>query len=191
MRTRRLALTAAVFIVLGGAGCGQPAGPAGEKPSVAPPASTTPWASSPPVDDPSARANRVAEFARRHSPDTFAGVALDDSGQAVRVYRKPDPVLDQAVTAEFPDIPLEFVDAARSERDLNALVQEILDSTQQWEAQGVRLRGVGPDFVNGRVRVTSPDPALAADRLKQRYGDAVEVVAGDVAHPTITAQSRR
>ncbi|MEV0678618.1 hypothetical protein AB0I60_19080 [Actinosynnema sp. NPDC050436] len=186
-----------VLVVVAG-GCGTPVGgPAGgtsanvtTTPDSRPLDDPSAW-NSPPVDDPSARATRIAEFSRRRAPEAFAGTALNKAGPAILVYRKPGSGLDQAVTTIFAGVPVEFVDAVRSEVELRAVLDQVLGAAKEWSEQGVRVRSASMDFVHGRVEVMSPDGDRAVDLLKRRYGDVVEVVDGDVVPPTMPGTSRR
>lgn len=124
----------------------------------------------------------VDQYARKHFPDQYAGVAVESPVRIV-VYRVPSPRFDEALRREFSDVVLVLRDARYSQRELQSLTERIVGETEYWRAQGVDIHGVGPDFVRGVVEVVTSDAETARRLFAARYGDRVAIREGDEAVP--------
>lgn len=164
-----LALLTALALV---AGCGGPAFvPARPGPERSAPA--RPSARTSQID-----ASVIESYAREHFPDVFAGIAVEEDG-ALAVYRVPlAPEFDSAIRQQFGATPFVLRDAARSERELQSIVQQVLGDIDYWRSQGIEIHGAGPDFVRGVVEVLTPQADSALAPLRDRYGDVITVRAG-------------
>jgi hypothetical protein len=122
---------------------------------------------------------RVEQLARADYADHYAGLRRD--GDGVIVYRKPGSDLDRTVRDRVGG-DLTFVDAKLSEREMLALVDRVVDDTDRWAAEGIRVTGAGPEADGSAVRVMTADGAPGeAGRLTAFYRMPIVVERGQAA----------
>lgn len=126
----------------------------------------------------------------RYAAQFTAVVLKQDAGVApvLEVRRVPGTDLDAFVRAQVPSVPVDFIDTAFSEQQIQQLEGRITADTDYWNTHGVTVIGAGPgDAVTCEVEVWTPDgsPAETA-AFRSRYGtSAVKAVA----HAAVVADS--
>jgi hypothetical protein len=125
-----------------------------------------------PSNDPAltAAANTVGPILESRFPDSYAGLELDHSRHLMRVYRKPDPRVDDTVRRSVPNVRVAFGDARFSLAQMRTLANRVWADKDYWRGQDIDIQTVGPSVDGSAVRVgTRRGPADQA-ALSTRYG---------------------
>ncbi len=123
-------------------------------------------------------AQRVQETAAVRFADVYAGVALYQVGDRIRVYRKPSADFDAWIRRDFADECVEVYDARYSARELYAWQERINADDSSWRARGVHIVSSGADFVLGEIEVgvEAADVELARREFPLRYGAEAPII---------------
>lgn len=124
------------------------------------------------------QAQHVEQYAEATFPQAITGVSVAGDQRTVIAYRLPTPGMDEQIRAHFPRVPLRFVDARESRRDLVALEARIWADRNYWHRRGVKITVVGPQPATSTVEVgVQRGAGRAAPLPQQRYGTtAITVV---------------
>lgn len=117
----------------------------------------------------SAEAQKIRRFATAQFPTSFAGVAIASDQQTVIVYRRPAAGFDRRVRSEFPNAMIKFIDVRRSQAELMALAQGIVDDIPYWRARGVRITEVAPEPARSAVVVGVETNVRSARRALEAH----------------------
>ncbi|RCG31412.1 hypothetical protein DQ384_11950 [Sphaerisporangium album] len=184
----RMALLGAAllgFVVIGVMACAAPVPSGGDAPRPA----GTPDAPQPPggeTTDPStgaataptgpqelgSLASAIETLLSHRFPDLYAGVALDQAGNQVIVYRRPSAELDAALRERFGTAAIKLRDAPHSARELQAIARRVTDDVAYWARHGIPITTVAARFDGTAVEVGTTEVAKAARDLPKRYGKA-------------------
>jgi hypothetical protein len=107
-------------------------------------------------------------------PDYFNHILVDQNFVMITVFRKPNALLDQAITAlgRTRGVSVGFVDTRYSASEADRLVNQISSDRGFWSAQGVELSGItADDGIQSAVIVTTPAGSQQEQNwFDQRYG---------------------
>lgn len=114
-------------------------------------------------------ADWVREQASRDFPEVYAGLEVSTGEGKVVVYRMPSRQFDAAFATRVSTGDLRMVDAAHSERELNALVQKIVADKDQWAAQKISVNSLAARHDGSCVELGTTEVEKAKNWLAQRY----------------------
>ncbi|GHE00509.1 hypothetical protein [Streptomyces alanosinicus] len=182
---RAIATGFVTAVLLLATGCGRqtavaPATPAKPR-SIAP---ATPDSSGPPDQQKLDAAAAAIEHLGASQPDSFTGLAVDNPGNRVIVYRKPRATFDAALARLRTGVRIDKRDAPRSIGELTATrdhVTALMGHTTGYTIVSVSDGSVN-SYTDGVVEVgVTGDLSRAKKELRARFGDAVTVAAGSPA----------
>lgn len=129
-----------------------------------------------------AAADLVVPIAQAALSSTLFQVAISNSnGLIVAATELPPPSVQNQIQQAAGQVPVTFTLVANSERKLETIADQILADQGFWQAAGVEMSSIGPEWVNNRDVVTlvnySPSAAVA---IQAKYGtELVSVSATD------------
>lgn len=133
-----------------------------------------------------AAANEVEKIGQVQFKDVFTGVGPGD-GRTLVIWRKPSEVFDTVVHKEmrerFPEIAVRMEDSVRTAAELAVFADRIRSDESHWQAEGLRILGIGQDPLGRAVFVTVEGDGDPTAAFTERYGEDFMILVQVSSHP--------